>query len=246
MPSGTLQVYAAVAGQSAPLAGVTVTVYDENGARLARVQTDGQGMAPELTLDAPDRALSLDESNTTVRPYAVYQLTAALAGWQEQSLAGVQVFDGQQTVARLDLLPADTALAAARQGPVVIPEHVLFAGGGGSGRPPADRQADPRVLTEVVVPRRITVHLGAPSSTARNVTVPFQEYIANVASSEVYPTWEGHRSSQTARQSIRNLPNIRQLSRPFAKNYIIHPCRAIVLPPGPIFRVRRFCLVLSP
>ena len=187
MPSGTLQVYAAVAGQSAPLAGVTVTVYDENGARLARVQTDGQGMAPELTLDAPDRALSLDESNTTVRPYAVYQLTAALAGWQEQSLAGVQVFDGQQTVARLDLLPADTALAAARQGPVVIPEHVLFAGGGGSGRPPADRQADPRVLTEVVIPRRITVHLGAPSSTARNVTVPFQEYIANVASSEVYP-----------------------------------------------------------
>ena len=203
MPSGTLQVYAAVAGQSAPLAGVTVTVYDENGARLARVQTDGQGMAPELTLDAPDRALSLDESNTTVRPYAVYQLTAALAGWQEQSLAGVQVFDGQQTVARLDLLPADTALAAARQGPVVIPEHVLFAGGGGSGRPPADRQADPRVLTEVVIPRRITVHLGTPSSTARNVTVPFQEYIANVASSEVYPTWEGHRSSQTARQPDR-------------------------------------------
>ena len=234
MPSGTLQVYAAVAGQSAPLAGVTVTVYDENGARLARVQTDGQGMAPELTLDAPDRALSLDESNTTVRPYAVYQLTAVLAGWQEQSLAGVQVFDGQQTVARLDLLPADTALAAARQGPVVIPEHVLFAGGGGSGRPPADRQADPRVLTEVVIPRRITVH-----------TVPFQEYIANVASSEVYPTWEGHRSSQTARQSIRNPLNIRQLSRPFAKNYIIHPCRAIALPPGPIFRVRRFCLVSS-
>lgn len=216
MPSGTLQVYAAVAGQSAPLAGVTVTVYDENGARLARVQTDGQGMAPELTLDAPDRALSLDESNTTVRPYAVYQLTAALAGWQEQSLAGVQVFDGQQTVARLDLLP-----------------------------PPADRQTDPRVLTEVVIPRRITVHLGAPSSTARNVTVPFQEYIANVASSEVYPTWEGHRSSQTARQSIRNPLNIRQLSRPFAKNYIIHPYRAIALPPGPIFRVRRFCLVSS-
>lgn len=40
-----------------------------------------------------------------------------------------------------------------------------------------------------VIPTYITVHLGAPSSNARNVTVPFTYYIKNVASSEVYPTW---------------------------------------------------------
>ncbi len=39
------------------------------------------------------------------------------------------------------------------------------------------------------IPEYITVHLGAPDSNAPNVTVPFVEYIANVASSEVYPTW---------------------------------------------------------
>ena len=39
------------------------------------------------------------------------------------------------------------------------------------------------------VPQRITVHLGAPSSNAQNVTVSFVDYVKNVASSEIYPTW---------------------------------------------------------
>ena len=40
------------------------------------------------------------------------------------------------------------------------------------------------------VPQRITVHLGAPGSNAQNVTVSFIDYVKNVASSEIYPTWE--------------------------------------------------------
>ena len=39
------------------------------------------------------------------------------------------------------------------------------------------------------IPQTITVHLGAPGSQAENVTLPFLDYIANVASSEIYPTW---------------------------------------------------------
>lgn len=40
------------------------------------------------------------------------------------------------------------------------------------------------------IPTNITVHLGAPNNTnAKNITVPFQEYIKNVASSEIYPSW---------------------------------------------------------
>lgn len=40
-----------------------------------------------------------------------------------------------------------------------------------------------------VIPSFITVHLGAPNSQAENVTVRFTDYIKNVASSEIYPTW---------------------------------------------------------
>ena len=39
------------------------------------------------------------------------------------------------------------------------------------------------------VPSYITVHLGPPSVPAENVTVSFRDYVKNVASSEVYPTW---------------------------------------------------------
>ncbi len=40
------------------------------------------------------------------------------------------------------------------------------------------------------IPTNITVHLGAPDNTnAKNITIPFQEYIKNVASSEIYPNW---------------------------------------------------------
>ena len=40
-----------------------------------------------------------------------------------------------------------------------------------------------------IIPEYITVHLGSPDSPAANITLPFNEYIANVASSEIYPTW---------------------------------------------------------
>lgn len=40
------------------------------------------------------------------------------------------------------------------------------------------------------VPQNITVHLGPPDSAAANVTVPFTNYVKNVASSEIYPTWD--------------------------------------------------------
>ena len=40
-----------------------------------------------------------------------------------------------------------------------------------------------------IVPNTITVHLGEPDQAARDVTVPFVDYISNVASSELYPTW---------------------------------------------------------
>lgn len=40
-----------------------------------------------------------------------------------------------------------------------------------------------------VIPETITVHLGPPGAEAENITVPFVDYVKNVASSEIYPTW---------------------------------------------------------
>ena len=40
-----------------------------------------------------------------------------------------------------------------------------------------------------VVPNEITIHLGAPNEASKDITIPFTDYISNVASSEIYPTW---------------------------------------------------------
>ena len=188
MPTGSIFVYVSVAGQAAPLPGARVQLFSEADVALQSLTADENGLAAFDALPAPDRQYSLNESNTQVRPYSVYGLAVSADGWQTHRLTGVQVFDGQQTVARVELLPAEVA-ARGRQGDVTeIPPHALFAGDGGAGPAPLEL-APGEVLNEVVIPRKITVHLGRPSASARNVTVSFQHYIANVASSEVYPTW---------------------------------------------------------
>ncbi|MBQ8388865.1 MAG: peptidoglycan-binding protein [Clostridia bacterium] len=45
-------------------------------------------------------------------------------------------------------------------------------------------------MARPTIPDYITVHLGSPRDpNARNVRVPFIDYVKNVASSEIYPTW---------------------------------------------------------
>ena len=186
MATGILRIQAFAARQSAPVEGVTVNIVGD-GFTAARM-TDAEGNAADVTLTAPDCALSLEEDNTTRLPYAVCSLTASKAGYRTVRIQGIQVFAGQVTLAQPEMIPETEEGRDVEDPPIVIPPHPLFAGGGGGGRAPADPCA-PRVLDRVIIPKNITVHLGKPAASARNVTVSFRRYIANVASSEVYPTW---------------------------------------------------------
>ncbi len=40
-----------------------------------------------------------------------------------------------------------------------------------------------------IIPTNIIIHLGKPEEAAKNIKITFVEYIKNVASSEIYPTW---------------------------------------------------------
>lgn len=42
---------------------------------------------------------------------------------------------------------------------------------------------------KLTIPETITVHMGNPDSDAADITVNFPDYIKNVVSSEIYPTW---------------------------------------------------------
>ena len=186
MATGILRIQAFAARQSSPVEGVTVTITGD-GFTVTR-RTDAEGSAGDVTLTTPDCALSLDENNTTTRPYAVCNLTAFKEGWRTVRIQGVQVFPGQVTLAQPEMIPDTEENRDIPAEPIVIPAHALFAGGGGSGPEPTTN-CDPKVLSRVIIPKNITVHLGRPAASAQNVTVSFRRYIANVASSEVYPTW---------------------------------------------------------
>ena len=183
--TGILRIQAFGARQSSPIEGVLVTV-SGNGFTAQRI-TDETGTAADLSIEAPSCALSLQEDNT-IRPYAVVDLTAAKAGFRTVRIQGVQIFAGQVTLAQPEMIPKTEEDRDVVNPPIVIPEHSLFTGDGGSGPDPMEN-CMPRVLSRVIIPKNITVHLGKPAASARNVTVSFRDYIANVASSEVYPTW---------------------------------------------------------
>ena len=186
MAAGILRIHSYAARRSAPMAGVSVTVTGE-GFTVSRV-TGEDGLAADIEIEAPACSLSLDENNTTEQPYAVCDLVAEKPGYRPVRIEGVQIFSGQATLAHLEMTPANARIVE-EDAPVVIPPHLLFSGSGGSGSAPDTPAGNARVLSSVVIPTHITVHLGRPNESARNVTVSFRDYIANVASSEVYPTW---------------------------------------------------------
>ena len=183
--TGTLRIQTFAARQSAPMEGVTVAVQGD-GFTLHCI-TDATGSAADIPIEAPACTLSLDEDNT-IRPYAVVSLTAAKSGYRTVRIEGIQIFAGQVTLAQPQMLPDTEEGKDIPNAPIIIPPHALFAGSGGSGAQPVEN-CTPRVLDKVIIPKNITVHLGKPAAAARNVTVSFRDYIANVASSEVYPTW---------------------------------------------------------
>lgn len=188
--TGTLRIQTFAARQSAPMEGVTVAVQGD-GFTLHCI-TDATGSAADIPVEAPACTLSLDEDNT-IRPYAVVSLTAAKSGYRTVRIEGIQIFAGQITLAQPAMIPVTEEGKDIPDAPIVIPPHPLFAGSGGSGTQPVEN-CTPRVLDKVIIPKNITVHLGKPAASARNVTVSFRDYIANVASSEVYPTWPDENS----------------------------------------------------
>ncbi|MEG1275394.1 MAG: peptidoglycan-binding protein, partial [Ruthenibacterium sp.] len=192
---GTLRVRAAAAKDALPLAGARILVLPgSGGAPLFDKTTDETGVLEGPRLPCPPRALSLDE-NSTRQPYATYDLRAECPGFLPITLHNFQVFDGEESLAELAFeaigssANGETRGVAPRPDATDIPPHALFVGDGGSGTSPVNSCLIARVLPEVVIPEKITVHLGRPTANAQNVTIPFRDYIKNVASSEVYPTW---------------------------------------------------------
>lgn len=129
--------------------------------------------------------------NPRERPYETVDLRIVIRGYITVSIIGEQIFPGQTTrqTVNMDLL---TGSPDQLERIIIIPEHQLYTNRT-TGAPAEPAAVNARTVTEVlprvVVPQNIRVHLGPPGSNSSTVTVPFIDYIKNVASSEIYPTW---------------------------------------------------------
>ncbi|MDD3429398.1 MAG: peptidoglycan-binding protein [Oscillospiraceae bacterium] len=202
MSTGTIQVYSYTAdeGFAVPNASITLSRTMPDGTLYTHhYQTDSSGFSSPVTVDTPPKELSLEESNTEI-PYSTYNLTATANGYEPIYLGGIQAFAEQNSLINLAFLPhldtsanAEAASFRALPDTATIPAHQLYANTGApfSRAPlaPCAPSGSTFVLNQVVIPTYVTVHLGTPASSAQNVTVSFRNYIKNVASSEIYPTW---------------------------------------------------------
>ncbi len=185
MAIGYLKMQARTAHDAQPLSGVQVRVLDDEGNRVYELTTDENGETRSVPLETVDKRYSQDE-NFAGTPYVTYNVLAQAEGFNSLYVSDIPVFDGEAAVLPLALVPLQGGQRSADQTQIVIGGMAV---GMNQEREQEGTVESSRVLRQVVIPDPITVHLGTPDAYASNVQVSFPDYVKNVASSEIYPTW---------------------------------------------------------
>ena len=207
MEQGTLFVKLESAREALPVQGRVVISQTVNGVRVLEIElvTDEDGLTQPVTLDAPDRSISLDPASTR-QAWAAYDVEAYADGYSRHSSGGRTGIFRRGGVrahqhASYCFLPGGFAHSRhgghrfhLPQGPAGHPAHHHPR-----ARHPRRLRQRPRAALHLchaasgaakrIHPQYITVHLGKPQNSAANETVSFPYYIKNVCSSEIYPTW---------------------------------------------------------
>lgn len=169
------------------------------GTTSAELKTNTEGTTSTIDLKAPPLEYSQEPSNNM--PYSLYNITVERTGFQPVIIREAQVFPERTAYQRVNLIEGGSR--ATRAESIIVLPNTLF------GNYPAKIPENPDkplplpssgvVLPQPVVPEYIIVHQGSPNDTsAPNYTVPYKEYIKNVASCEIYSTW----SDSTIRANI--------------------------------------------
>jgi len=185
MGTGNLVIRARTADEALPISNVRIRLKDQQGRLLYDLLTDDSGEAGPVLLFAVDRSLSIDP-NYQGTPYTTYDLEASAEGFVQLNIYDVQIFDGETAIQTITLLPLPDGQRVDYSQSINIRKHAVEMS---VPRVQVEGSSNARSLGIVVIPNPITVHLGTPTSSASNVQVDFTDYIKNVASSEIYPTW---------------------------------------------------------
>ncbi len=188
MAIGYLTMQARTAHDALPLSGVQVTVLDDEQNRIYELTTDENGETRRVSLETMDKSYSQNE-NFTGTPYVAYNVYAQAEGFESVYVADIPIFDGESASLPLVLVPMQGQERNGMQTEITVGAPAVSMEGTREPEGFFQGGESEQVLRQVVIPNPITVHLGTPDAAASNVQVSFPDYVKNVASSEIYPTW---------------------------------------------------------
>ena len=188
MAIGYLTVQARTAHDAVPIANVYIQILDHAKNRIYEMTTDGNGETQTVPLETFDKSFSQNQFYTGL-PYISYSVLAQKAGFNTISVLDIPILDGETAILPIALVPMLERQISPEQTEIHVgkPAVAMQETRSQEGSPVTPYM--PRVLRQVVIPKLITVHMGTPSSYASNIQVSFPDYVKNVASSEIYPTW---------------------------------------------------------
>jgi len=176
-----------------PLDNVKVTVRSSEGGPASdnvELRTNNMGETNTIELDAPP--FSYAQQPLGLVPYSMYDLRIEKDGFQSIVINRCQVFPDELSIQQCNLIESgsrDVVNETINIGPNTLngnyPEKIYEEEY--KEMPPPTGGV---VLQKPVVPEFIVVHAGGPNNAnAPNYTVPYKDYIKNVASCEIYSTW---------------------------------------------------------
>lgn len=188
MAIGYLTIQARTAHEAVPLSNVQITVTDDQGGTVYKLTTDESGETQSVPLETLDKGFSQNPSFSGT-PFISYNVLARLPGFNSLYISDIPIYENDTAILPLALVPMQELQRSPYQTDITIGKPAVSMSDAREQEGP-DSLASPYVLRQVVIPNLVTVHLGRPGdSAARNVQVPFTDYVKNVASSEIYPTW---------------------------------------------------------
>lgn len=104
---GSIRIAVTTLGGTYPIKNATVKLFKgsgQDGDVLDYFETDNSGLTPVIMLPAPEISISFNK-NSTVRPYALYNVTVSADGYIDRTLTDLSVFSGVESLLRVDLTP---------------------------------------------------------------------------------------------------------------------------------------------
>lgn len=193
MSYGKLEFFLYVGEESLPVSDAEIIIINTDTQELVNnkvLKVDKDGKTKPLSLYTYDKYLS-EEPDVSIKPYKTYDAIIVSNNYQSKYIKGIPIFSGITSVQKVQMVPKARGVDSIDF--IDIPPNALTLDSellqSEEEFNNYNNEGAPKILKEVVIPEYITVHLGSPTSYAQNVTVSFTDYIKNVASSEIYPTW---------------------------------------------------------